>query len=131
MTTEEHKEENIALCDKIADGVMGMMRTECQKALWKLNEYFDFFEQLMLKPSEDDNNSMKFISEHQRNNMCSYFECRRVLPRFFELITKAITESSTAFNKALKIILHLVKKQPVMIYDYEKDISCGEMQASA
>jgi len=127
MTTEEHKEENIALCDKIADGVMNLMRSECPKALWKLNEYFDFFEKLMLKPGEDDdNNSMRFITEQQRNNMRAYFEMRRILPRFFDLITKAVTESATAFNKALKIILHLVKKQPVMIYDYSKDISCGE-----
>jgi hypothetical protein len=125
MTSDD--EEHRVLCDRIADGVMDMMNADCEKALWKLGQYFDFFEKLMIEPADDaPDSSLRFISKKVRTSMVDYFKRRRILPRFLELVTKAAASVAPPFMKALKVILYLVKAQPVLLYDYDKDIECGD-----
>lgn len=78
----------------------------------------------MIEPAVDT--GLRFISKDVRQSMVEYFKQRRILPRFLELVTKAAASVAPPFMKAVNVILHLVKAQPVLLYDYSKDIECGD-----
>lgn len=124
--------KDVNMCNAISDAVLDLMRDggECQKALWKLNEYFDFFEKLMI---EDPSSNLSFITADVRKDIIMYFNIKKLVPLVIGLIGKAsaLESGGGAFKKALRVIVHLVEQQPFMAYDYAKDIESGEEQPSA
>jgi len=65
---------------------MLMMPTECEKAWWKLEPFFDFFSSLICKQD--------LLAEEERRQVIEYFKGKRIISRLIDLITKYKDESN-------------------------------------
>jgi len=92
-----------SISDRVAHGVLGVMVKECEKSWWKLDNYFDFFEKLMV-------GGLSFISKESRNEIVTYFKGKRIISLLFNLITKAPSDyQSPPFRKVLNLVMSLVQ----------------------
>jgi len=80
---------------------------ECSKTLWKLNEFFDFFDKLIIE--DPTCTPLQFITPAMRATITTYFHQMKLIPRLIHLIGRASGSGGGAFNKALKVIVHLAQ----------------------
>jgi hypothetical protein len=63
--------------------------------------------------------------------MVEYFKGKEILQKFFNLVTGGQHDEAAPFRKVLRIVIEQVRQQPVLCYDYSKDIEIEEKQLTA